>query len=303
MATPSAPQARAATRPRPSWKPPAPSTGIAWPTASTTWGSSRLVGMVPVWPPPSPPWAMTASTPQSSIFSAWRRAPTVGMTRMPASWRRPIASLVGAPAKLTSRTPSATQRSMRAARSGWSARRLTPNALSVRSLTVAMASAIWAPVMVTAARMPNPPAADVAAVSEAPETQPMPVCTTGRRQPTRSQNRVCSGPGSDGASDIGPTLISAPRSPPEHGVIAGLEDAAVGVDHLGHLGEHPRPDLGLHQPVVGVGLEQVDPLGGRVGLRPEDVAAHGRPEGEVGRRLVLVGRGQPAARGDDVLPG
>ena len=35
---------------------------------------------MPVWPPPSPPWAMTASTPISSTFSAWRRAPTVGIT-------------------------------------------------------------------------------------------------------------------------------------------------------------------------------------------------------------------------------
>ena len=34
-------------------------------------------------------------------------------------------------------------------------------------------------VMVTAARMPNPPAALVAAVRRAPDTQPMPVCTIG----------------------------------------------------------------------------------------------------------------------------
>ena len=55
---------------------------------------------MPVWPPPSPPWAMTASTPISSTFSAWRRAPTVGITTTPASWQRATASLVGAPAKL-----------------------------------------------------------------------------------------------------------------------------------------------------------------------------------------------------------
>ena len=63
---------------------------------------------MPVWPPPSPPWAITASTPISSTFSAWRRAPTVGITTTPASWQRATASLVGAPAKLTSFTPSAT---------------------------------------------------------------------------------------------------------------------------------------------------------------------------------------------------
>ena len=42
MAMPPAPQARAATRPRPSVNPPAPSTGMS--TASTTWGSSSEVG-------------------------------------------------------------------------------------------------------------------------------------------------------------------------------------------------------------------------------------------------------------------
>ncbi len=44
--------------------------------------------------------------------------------------------------------------------------------------------------MVTAARIPNPPAALVAAVRFAPDTHPMPVWTIGSRQPTSSQNRV-----------------------------------------------------------------------------------------------------------------
>ena len=52
-------------------------------TASATWGSSSDVGTVPVWPPPSAPWAMTASTPHAATFSAWRRAPTVGITTTP----------------------------------------------------------------------------------------------------------------------------------------------------------------------------------------------------------------------------
>jgi hypothetical protein len=38
--------------------------------------------------------------------------------------------------------------------------------------------------------MPNPPAAEVAAVSEAPDTHPMPVWTTGSRHPTSAQKRV-----------------------------------------------------------------------------------------------------------------
>ena len=146
---------------------------------------------------------MTASTPISSTFSAWRRAPTVGTTTTPASWQRATASLVGAPAKDTSRTPSATTKATRSARSGWSARKLTPNGASVRSFTPRTAACICAGVIVTAARIPNPPAALVAAVRLAPDTQPMPVCTIGSRHPTRSQNRVCSAgcSGSDTASD------------------------------------------------------------------------------------------------------
>ena len=49
-------------------------------TASTTCGSSRVVGTGPVWPPPSPPCTMTASTPQAATFSACRRAPIEGTT-------------------------------------------------------------------------------------------------------------------------------------------------------------------------------------------------------------------------------
>ena len=70
--------------------------------AAATWGP------MPVWPPPSPPWAMTASTPISSTFSAWRRAPDgrhddhAGVV---AAGHGVLAS--GAPAKDTSRTPSA----------------------------------------------------------------------------------------------------------------------------------------------------------------------------------------------------
>ena len=63
------------------------------------------MGTDPVCPPPSPPWAMTASTPHSATFSACRRAPTVGMVTIPASFRRLIESLPGARAKLATFTP------------------------------------------------------------------------------------------------------------------------------------------------------------------------------------------------------
>ena len=172
IATPAAPHASAATRPRPSWKPPAPRTGISDPTASHTCGSRSDVGTAPVWPPPSPPCAITASTPHASIFSAWRRAPTVGITSTPASWRRAIESWVGAPAKLTRRTPSRTTNAMRPSRSGWSARKFTPNGRSVRALTSRTAPSNWSAVIVTAAKIPNPPAALVAAVKRGPGHPP-----------------------------------------------------------------------------------------------------------------------------------
>ena len=85
MAIPSAPRAMAATRPAPLDQPPAEMTGICSPTAWATSGVSSEVGTTPVWPPPSAPWAITAETPMPAIFSAWRRAPTVGMTTRPLS--------------------------------------------------------------------------------------------------------------------------------------------------------------------------------------------------------------------------
>ena len=64
--TPSAPRARAAARPRPSKMPPAATTGMWAPTASTIWGTSGMVATRPVWPPASVPWATTTSHPASS---------------------------------------------------------------------------------------------------------------------------------------------------------------------------------------------------------------------------------------------
>ncbi len=60
--TPCAPRAIAAATWRPVPMPPAPSTGVGC-SASTTCGTSTIVAMVPVWPPASPPCAMTRSTP------------------------------------------------------------------------------------------------------------------------------------------------------------------------------------------------------------------------------------------------
>ncbi len=69
---------------------------------------------------------------------------------------------------------------MRSSMSGWSARRFTPNGLSVRLLHLVDGVARAASkVIVADARMPSPPAALVADVRRAPATQPMPVCTIG----------------------------------------------------------------------------------------------------------------------------
>ena len=55
----------------------------------------------------------------------------------------------------------------------------TPNGLSVAARISSMAFTIWSNVIGADARMPKPPAADVAAVSREFATQPMPVCTIG----------------------------------------------------------------------------------------------------------------------------
>ena len=135
--------------------------------------------MVPVWPPPSAPWAITASTPHSATFSAWRRAPTVGMTNSPASLQRATNLGLGAWAKLATAAPAEIISSMRSPTSATSVRRLTPKGALVRLRTSAMARSSSASVMVAEARMPRPPASAVAAASRGPATHPMPVCTSG----------------------------------------------------------------------------------------------------------------------------
>jgi hypothetical protein len=65
-------------------KPPAAITGIL--TASAQAEISSELGIVPVWPPPSPPCTTTASAPNCSAFCTWRGAPQVGMQSTPASF-------------------------------------------------------------------------------------------------------------------------------------------------------------------------------------------------------------------------
>jgi hypothetical protein len=90
-----------------------------------------------------------------------------------------MTALPGACAKLATFTCALISSSTRFITSAWSARRFTPKLRSVLSFTCWMACSSSSKVMVAAAKMPRPPAAEVADVSFAPETQPMPVWMMG----------------------------------------------------------------------------------------------------------------------------
>src|SRR4051794_7887540 len=159
-------------------------------TASSTVGSSSVVGTGPVCPPPSPPCTITASAPHEATLTACFAAPIEGMTTMPCSFSVAISSGFGASANDATLTPCSMSSRHRSGASAASARRLTPNGWSVRALTSAIACSSSSKVMVALARMPSPPAFAVPLTRRGPETQPMPVCTTGCRTPTRSVNGV-----------------------------------------------------------------------------------------------------------------
>lgn len=183
-------------------------------TASTTCGSSTVVATSPVCPPPSPPCTTTASAPHAATFSACRRAPTDGMTTTPASLSSAISSLDGASANDATRTPSSTMIRTRSRASPASARRFTPKgAPSVRDFTSRTASRSCAGVIVAEARMPSAPAFAVAETRRGLTTQPIPVCTIGRRMPTRrvSAVSISHSPLSAAASAARPSVSLRPR--------------------------------------------------------------------------------------------
>ena len=115
----------------------------------------------------------------SATFWAWRLAPTVTIVTTPASRRRCTCSGRGAAAKLATLTPRSTISEIRSAASGWLGSRFTPNGFDVRDATLSIAAPSSSRVMVAEASIPRPPAAAVAAVRRAPETHPIPVCTSG----------------------------------------------------------------------------------------------------------------------------
>ena len=85
--TPSAPRARAAARPRPSATPPAASTGIGA-TALTTMGTSGIVPMSPICPPPSVPCATMMSTPARAATFASATVEIMCIASAPTAWAR-----------------------------------------------------------------------------------------------------------------------------------------------------------------------------------------------------------------------
>ena len=139
-------------------------------TASTTCGSSSVVGTEPVWPPPSPPCTITASTPHAAHLLGV----ALGADRRHDERRRrpsaaSISCLASAPGR--SSRPSRPRRSsssMRSSTSAASARRFTPNGLVGARLHLGDRAAQLVEVIVALARMPSPPALAVAREPGAP---------------------------------------------------------------------------------------------------------------------------------------
>ena len=135
--------------------------------------------------------------------------------------------------------------------------------------------------MVTAARMPKPPAALVAAVRFAPDTQPIPVCTTGSRQPTSSQNRVRSAgcTGSDTPSDY---MAGAYHPPMAGGDFDDTYGSSVNARMASHAGEGPtEPVDDLH---ARARVRRATGAGGAVGRGAPPLGALGRGDRDLGHR-------------------
>ena len=163
-------------------------------TASTTCGSSSVVGTEPVWPPPSPPCTITASTPHAATFSAWRRAPIVGMTTTPASLQLLDQSPRRAPARSDATCTPSRDQQRRCARRRRAGRRAGSRRTACRCAPSPRRSpcASWS----KRHRAPSEDAEPagrrlVAAVSRAPATQPMPVCTIGYSHAEAARTSGC----------------------------------------------------------------------------------------------------------------
>ena len=165
-------------------------------TASTTCGSSSVVATEPVWPPPSPPCTITASTPHAATFSACRRAPIDGTTAMPASFSCLIWCSRGASANDATGTLLADQeRDARVGVFGVGAQVHAERPVGARPAPRGSRPRAGrrssSPTRGCRARPLRPSRS----TSRGPATQPMPVCTIGTSMPNRSQIGVRDGHG------------------------------------------------------------------------------------------------------------
>ena len=193
IATPAAPYASAATRPRPSKKPPAAITGMS--TASTTCGSSSVVGTgAGVAAALAALHDHRVDAPARDLLGVAARADRRHRPRRPRPSASSSAARRGAWAKLATFTPSRTSSAMRSSTSGWSERRFTPNGLSVRLLTswIALRQLVVGHRALTRGCRGRPPRSSPTSAA-VPATQPMPVCTIGSvdAEQRRRSPRVC----------------------------------------------------------------------------------------------------------------
>ena len=170
--TPTAPSMNAAATPRPSPMPPAAMTGIV--TALVTCGTSAMVVVSPIWPPLSPPSAMTAQAPTRCIRRAMLTDATTGMTLMPAASQSFI-YLEGLPAPVvTTATFSSATSFATSSANGLISMMFTPKGLSVSSLAILICSRRYSAFAFIAEIMPRPPASETAPANLPSEIQAMP---------------------------------------------------------------------------------------------------------------------------------
>jgi len=100
-----------------------------------------MVPTRPVWPPPSPPWQITASQPACSALIACLTAPQTTMTLSPAFFSFSMIGIGTPRPAMKLEAPSPMITSTEAVKdSGEAASKSTPNGLSVRVRTLRISS-------------------------------------------------------------------------------------------------------------------------------------------------------------------
>ena len=125
-----------------------------------------MVATVPVWPPPSVPWATTKSTPLATALTAWRTLPHMLPTSTLRECSRSMTSRgTPRPATKMRAPPSATACTPASTWPGSAVSRSTPNGLAVAAFTAAISAFSSSVPMVLAPSVPMPPASLTAATS------------------------------------------------------------------------------------------------------------------------------------------